>query len=165
MGGPVMIEGGGLGNCAPEDVGPIAVQHRNSVVDIRVENEAEAITVAKQYLSYFQGVTPVWNVADQTLLRELIPENRRRTYDVRAIIRTLVDAHSFLELRSGFGRAMITGLVRIEGVPFGLMANDCQHMAGTIEPDDGVKRSTWRLTWRSIRLLIRPIRANGSCAV
>ncbi|WP_419662968.1 PccB3: predcited propionyl-CoA carboxylase, subunit beta [Desulfosarcina variabilis str. Montpellier] len=139
MGGPVMIEGGGLGTCAPEDVGPIEVQHGNGVVDIRVDDEAEAVAAAKQYLSYFQGVTPTWNAADQTLLRKLIPENRRRTYDDSAIIQTLVDKHSFLELRSGFGRAMITGLVRIEGVPFGLMANNCQHMAGTIEPDDADK--------------------------
>jgi len=139
MGGPVMIEGGGLGSFAPEEIGPVNVQTRNGVVDIAVEDEAAAVAAAKQYLSYFQGRTADWEAADQTLLRDLIPENRRRPYDVRTIIETMADRGSFLELRSGFGLGMITGLVRIEGAPFGLLANNCQHMAGTIEADDADK--------------------------
>ena len=139
MGGPVMIEGGGLGSFAPEDIGPVDVQSQNGVVDITVEDEAAAVAVARQYLSYFQGRSPGWDAADQALLRDLIPENRRRAYDVRHIIQTMADRGSFLELRSGFGLGMITGLVRIEGAPFGLMANNCQHMAGTIEADDADK--------------------------
>ena len=139
MGGPVMIEGGGLGSFAPQDIGPVEVQSENGVVDIVVEDEAEAIAAAKQYLAYFQGPTTEWDAADQTGLRDLIPENRRRAYDVRQIIETMADRNSFLELRPEFGLGMITGLVRIEGAPFGLMANNCQHMAGTIEADDGDK--------------------------
>lgn len=104
-----------------------------------VENEARAVAVAKRYLSYFQGATPTYEAADQTLLRDLIPENRRRSYDVRKVIDILGDKRSFLELRREFGQAMVTGLVRIQGIPIGLMANNCQHMAGTIEPDDADK--------------------------
>jgi acetyl-CoA carboxylase carboxyltransferase component len=139
MGGPVMIEGGGLGSFAPEDIGPVDVQSQNGVVDITVEDEAAAVAVAKQYLSYFQGPSTGWDAGDQTLLRDLIPENRRRAYDVRHIIQTMADRDSFLELRPGFGLGMVTGLARIEGVPFGLMASNCQHMAGTIEADDADK--------------------------
>jgi acetyl-CoA carboxylase carboxyltransferase component len=139
MGGPVMIEGGGLGRFAPQDIGPVDVQSANGVVDIVVEDEAAAVAAAKQYLAYFQGQTTEWDAADQTRLRALIPENRRRAYDVRRIITTLADRDAFLELRPGFGLGMMTGLVRIEGAPFGLMANNCQHMAGTIEADDGDK--------------------------
>jgi len=139
MGGPVMIEGGGLGRFAPEEIGPGDVQSANGVVDITVEDEAAAVAAARHYLSYFQGKTPHWEAGDQTLLRELIPENRRRAYDVRQIIQTMADRDTFLELRPGFGLGMITGLVRIEGAPFGLMANNCQHMAGTIEADDADK--------------------------
>lgn len=141
MGGPVMIEGGGLGTFSPEEIGPIDVQSGNGVVDIVVENEAEAVVVAKQYLSYFQGDKTDWEANDQVLLRDLIPENRRRTYDVRKIITVLADKDSYLELRSTFGLAMITALVRIEGKPFGLIANNCQHMGGTIEADDADKAS------------------------
>ena len=139
MGGPVMIEGGGLGSFAPEEIGPLNVQTQNGVVDIAVEDEAAAVAAAKHYLSFFQGRTAEWEAADQTLLRDLIPENRRRAYDVRTIVETLADRGSFLELRPGFGLGMITGLLRIEGAPFGLLANNCQHMAGTIEADDADK--------------------------
>ncbi len=139
MGGPVMIEGGGLGSFPPEEIGPIDVQSKSGVVDIEVEDEAEAVAVAKQYISYFQGDTSEWDTEDQSKLMDLIPENRRRTYDVRRIIKTLGDTDSFLELRPKFGRGMITGLIRIQGKPFGLMANNCQHMGGTIEADDADK--------------------------
>jgi acetyl-CoA carboxylase carboxyltransferase component len=139
MGGPVMIEGGGLGKFSPEEIGPIDVQTQNGVVDIPVEDEAEAVAAAGKYLSYFQGNIEEWDAADQNRLRDLVPQNRRRTYDVRTIIRTLADRNSFLELRSGFGLGIISGLIRIEGIPCGVIANNCQHMAGAIEPDDADK--------------------------
>lgn len=139
MGGPVMIEGGGLGCFAPDEIGPVDEQSKNGVVDIAVADEAAAVAAARQYLAYFQGPLSTWAAADQSLLRDLIPENRRRTYDVRRIITTLADRDSFLELKPEFGAGMITGFIRIEGRPFGLMANNCQHMAGTIEADDADK--------------------------
>jgi acetyl-CoA carboxylase carboxyltransferase component len=139
MGGPVMIEGGGLGIFKPEEVGPMDVQTKNGVVDIAVADDVEAVAVAKQYISYFQGTTSSWEAVDQRLLRRMIPENRRRVYDVRAIIRALADKGSFLELRPKFGPGMVTGLMRIEGRPFGLMANDCMHTAGAIEAEDADK--------------------------
>lgn len=139
MGGPVMIEGGGLGSYRPEEVGPIDVQTESGVVDIEVEDEEEAVAVAKQYISYFQGDIDYWEAADQMKLRDLIPENRRRTYEVRNIIKILADKDSFLELRPKFGLAMVTGLIRIEGKPFGVMANNCIYMGGTIEAGDADK--------------------------
>ena len=139
MGGPVMIEGGGLGVFRPEEVGPMDVQTKNGVVDIAVADDMEMVAVAKQYLSYFQGTTSQWEAADQRILRGLIPENRRRVYDVRTVIKTLADTGSFLELRPQFGPGMITGLIRIEGRPFGLIANNCLHTAGAIEAEDADK--------------------------
>jgi len=139
MGGPAMIEGGGLGMVKPEDIGPIYVQTRNGVVDIEVANEAEAVAVARKYLSYFQGATSGWEATDQRGLRWLIPENRLRVYDVRKVIDALADAGSVLELRPHFGPGIVTALVRIEGRPFGLIANDPRHMGGAIEADDADK--------------------------
>jgi acetyl-CoA carboxylase carboxyltransferase component len=139
MGGPVMIEGGGMGSFKPEEIGPIDVQTQNGVVDIAVADEAEAVAVAKQYLSYFQGTTIEWEAADQYLLRDLIPENRRRIFDVRKVIKAMTDKDSFLELRPKFGPGMITGLIRIEGKPFGIIANNCQHMGGAIEAEGADK--------------------------
>jgi acetyl-CoA carboxylase carboxyltransferase component len=139
MAGPVMIEGGGLGVFKPEDIGPMDVQTKNGVVDIAVADDAEAVAVAKKYLSYFQGAISRWDAADQHLLRNMIPEQRRYVYDVRAIIKTIADTDSFLELRPKFGPGMITGLVRIEGRPFGIIANNCRHQAGAIEAEGADK--------------------------
>jgi acetyl-CoA carboxylase carboxyltransferase component len=139
MAGPVMIEGGGLGAFKPEDIGPMNVQTNNGVVDIAVADDVEAVTVAKKYLSYFQGAISQWEAADQRLLHNMIPEQRRYVYDVRAIIKTIADRDSFLELRPKFGPGMITGLIRIEGKPFGVIANNCQHQAGAIEAEGADK--------------------------
>lgn len=139
MGGPAMIEGGGLGVVKPEDIGPIHVQTRNGVVDLAVADEVEAVAAARKYLSYFQGTIDTWEAADQRHLRRLIPENRLRVYDVRKVISTLADTGSCLELRRHFGPGMITALIRIEGRPFGVIANDPAHMSGAIEADDADK--------------------------
>src|SRR5205814_9389135 len=99
MGGPAMIEGGGLGVYEPDDIGPMSVQVANGVVDVAVADEAEAVAVAKRYLSYFQGRADTWQCADQARLRALIPENRLRVYDVRGVVETLADTGSVLEPR------------------------------------------------------------------
>ncbi|SDG85533.1 Carboxyl transferase domain-containing protein [Lentzea fradiae] len=188
MGGPAMIEGGGLGSFRPEEIGPLDVQVPNGVVDVVVGSEAEAVAVARKYLSYFQGpagapghaaagvphanthaaagvplahaqpssapsgepLNPIipdstdnsgpresapWTCADQRLLRHAIPENRLRAYDIRHVIHTLADADSVLELRAGFGRGIVTALVRVEGRPIALIANDPQVLGGAIDAD------------------------------
>ncbi|MGE0387828.1 MAG: carboxyl transferase domain-containing protein [Gammaproteobacteria bacterium] len=139
MGGPAMIEGGGLGVFRPEEIGPIDVQSANGVVDIAVADEAEAVRAARQYLSYFQGPVREWTCADQRRLRGAVPENRMRVYDVRRIIDLLADTGSVLELRRDFGRGMITALARIEGRPVGIVANNPMHLAGAIDSDGADK--------------------------
>jgi acetyl/propionyl-CoA carboxylase alpha subunit len=135
MGGPAMIEGGGLGIFRPEEVGPMEVQVPNGVVDIAVADEAEAVRVAKQYLSYFQGPIAEWTCADQRLLRKIVPENRLRVYDIRKVIDTLADTGSVLEIRRHFGLGMVTAFIRIEGRPVGVIANNPMHLGGAIDSD------------------------------
>ncbi len=135
MAGPAMIEGGGLGVYRPEEVGPMSVQVPNGVVDVLVKDEAEAVAVAKQYLSYFQGRTDDWTCPDQRSLRHVVPENRLRGYDMRELIHTLADDGSFLEIRRGFGHGMVTGFLRIEGRPLGVIANNPMHLGGAIDSD------------------------------
>jgi acetyl/propionyl-CoA carboxylase alpha subunit/acetyl-CoA carboxylase carboxyltransferase component len=139
MGGPAMIEGGGLGVYHPAEVGPVSVQAPNGVVDILVEDEEEATRVAQQYLSYFQGPLTKWQASDQRLLRRAIPENRLRVYDIRAVIDLLADEGSVLEIRRDFGLGMITAFIRIEGKPFGLIANNPKHLGGAIDAPAGDK--------------------------
>ncbi len=135
MGGPAMIEGGGLGIVRPEEIGPLDVQLKNGVVDLPAVDEAEAVELARRALSYFQGKVESWRVAPQEDLRGLIPENRLRVYDVRAVIGTLADTGSVLELRRDFGCGMVTAFARVEGRPLGIVANDPTHLAGAIDGD------------------------------
>lgn len=141
MGGPAMIEGGGLGVFTPDEVGPVSVQSPNGVIDILVEDEMEAVAAAKKYLSYFQGDIADWSCADQRVLRHVIPENRLRIYDIRAVIEGICDTGSVLELRRDFGHGMVTALVRVEGKPMGLIANNPTHLAGAIDGDAADKAS------------------------
>ena len=137
MGGPAMIEGGGLGVFTPDEVGPMSVQVPNGVVDIAVTDEAEAVEVARRYLGYFTdrgeqaGEAPAF--ADQRRLRHLVPENRLRVYDVREVIATLADTDSVLELRRDFGVGMITALARVDGRSVGIIANNPAHLGGAID--------------------------------
>jgi acetyl/propionyl-CoA carboxylase alpha subunit/acetyl-CoA carboxylase carboxyltransferase component len=133
MGGPAMIEGGGLGVFHPDEVGPTSVQRRNGVIDVVVADEAEAVRVARQYLSYFQGPVQEWTCADQRALRHAIPENRLRVYDVHRVIEVLADTGSMLELRADFGTNLVTALIRIEGQPLGLIANNPMVLGGAID--------------------------------
>jgi acetyl/propionyl-CoA carboxylase alpha subunit/acetyl-CoA carboxylase carboxyltransferase component len=135
MGGPAMIEGGGLGVFKPEQIGPSRVQHANGVIDVLVDDEAGAVQAARHYLSFFQGRTSQWSALDQRLLRAVVPENRLRVYDTRAAMTGLVDEGSLLLLRTGFGAGIHTALARIEGRPVGLLANNPQHLGGAIDAD------------------------------
>lgn len=139
MGGPAMIEGGGLGVFDPHEIGPMSVQQANGVVDIAVPDEAAAVAAAKQYLGYFQGATADWSCADQRELRHVIPEDRKRSYDVHAVIQGLFDSGSVLELRRDFGLGMVTAFARVEGRPVGVVANNPGHLAGAIDSDGADK--------------------------
>ncbi len=141
MAGPAMIEGGGLGSFAPSEVGPSSVQHSNGVIDILVKDEAQAVKAAKRYLSYFQGDLQQWDSSDPRQLRHHIPENRLRSYDIRALIEDLADHDSVLELRRGFGAGIVTALIRIEGKAFGLIANNSKHLGGAIDSPAADKAS------------------------
>jgi len=133
MGGPAMIEGGGLGVFAPEEVGPVNVQAPNGVIDVLVDDEALAVDAARRYLSYFQGDVSDWQAGDPRQLRHAIPESRLRSYDMRAVIAALADTGSVLELRAAFGTGIITALIRIEGRAFGCIASNPRHLGGAID--------------------------------
>ena len=135
MGGPAMVEGGGLGTFKPEEIGPASLQAANGVIDILVEDEAQAVSAARQYLGFFQGRLPDWVAPDAEALREVVPENRLRVYDSRAAMAGVADVGSLLVLRGGFGLGIHTALARIEGRPVGMLANNPQHLGGAIDAD------------------------------
>ncbi len=133
MGGPAMIEGGGLGVVAPEAVGPVDMQVPNGVIDILVNDEAAAVATARQYLGYFQGPVTGYTTPDQRSLLDAVPTNRNALYDTRAILHTLCDQSSVLELRAGFGTGVITALARIEGRAVAIAASHPRHLAGALD--------------------------------
>ncbi|XOV85756.1 MAG: carboxyl transferase domain-containing protein [bacterium] len=142
IGGPAMIEGGGLGAYAPAEVGPVSIQEPNGVIDILVEDEAAATAAAKHYLSFFQGTVKHWQASDQLKLRHIVPENRRAVYNIREVIETIGDVGSVLELRPNFGLAMVTAFMRIEGRPVGVIANNSNSpTGGAIDADAADKAS------------------------
>lgn len=137
MGGPAMIEGGGLGRVEPTEIGPSAVQEKTGVIDLLCEDEAGAVAAAKTLLG-LSASGPAGEM-DGAALRGIVPVDRTRAYDMRAAIHALVDPGSLLELRRGFGAGMITGFARIEGRPLGLLANNPLHLGGAIDAAAGDK--------------------------
>lgn len=154
MGGPAMIEGGGLGVYKPEEVGPVEDHTKNGVIDVLVDDEEEAVAAAKKYLGYFQGRIQKWQCADQHLLRTVIPENRLRVYDVRKVINLLADSDSVLELRKEFGLGMVTVFARIEGRPVGIVANNPIHLGGAIDSEGSDKAARFIQTCNAFSIPI-----------
>ena len=152
MGGPAMIEGGGLGVVDADKVGPFDVQVKNGVIDIAATDEADAVRLARQALSFFQGPVTAWEAPDQRPLRDVVPENRRRAYDVHRAVEIIADTGSSLELRPRFGRGMVTVLARIEGRPVGIVANNPMHLAGAITSDCGDKAARFLQLCEAFRL-------------
>jgi acetyl/propionyl-CoA carboxylase alpha subunit len=154
MGGPAMIEGGGLGEYRPEDIGPIDLQRRNGVVGLVARDEAHAVSLAKQYLSYFQGKFDDWEAPDPRRARHVVPENRLRAYDVHHAIESVADVGAVLELRADYGVGVVTALVRVEGVAFGLLANSSHHLGGAIDAEAADKIADFLMLCESFGLPI-----------
>ncbi|MET0189496.1 MAG: carboxyl transferase domain-containing protein, partial [Pseudonocardia sediminis] len=152
MGGPAMIEGGGLGTVAPGDVGPMDVQWANGVVDVLVPDDEAAVSQARRYLSYFDGQITTAGHVDQRILRHLVPENRLRAYAVRPVLETLFDSGTVLELRRGFGAGIVTALARLDGRPVGVLANNPEHLGGAIDGDGADKAAAFLDLCRAHRL-------------
>ena len=152
MGGPAMIEGGGLGVYPPDAIGPIDVQRHNGVVSLVARDEEHAVSLAKQYLSYFQGSVSEWEAPDPRLARHVVPQNRLRAYDVHRAIESIVDKGSVLELRPDYGVGIVTALVRVEGVAYGLLANSSHHLGGAIDAEAADKAGDFLALCESFRL-------------
>jgi acetyl/propionyl-CoA carboxylase alpha subunit/acetyl-CoA carboxylase carboxyltransferase component len=152
MGGPAMIEGGGLGVYPPEAIGPIDVQRRNGVVSLVARDETQAVTLARRYLSYFQGSLGEWEAPDPRVARHVVPQDRLRAYDVHRAIESIVDVGSVLELRPDYGVGLFTALVRVEGAPYGLIANSTHHLGGAIDAEAADKVSDFLELCESFRL-------------
>ena len=133
MGGPAMIEGGGLGIVEPDAVGPVAVHESAGSVDLVAADEAHAVQLAKVLLGV-DAVQPAPSNGDRSAtLRAILPEDRRRAYDVHRLLDVFVDRGSMVELRPAFGGAIVTAFARLEGRPIAIVANNPSVNAGAID--------------------------------
>lgn len=135
MGGPAMIEGGGLGVVDADAVGPTAALSANGVIDLRVADEEAAVAAARAYLGLVGAprgpAAPAGG--DALALRHALPENRNALYDPRAILTTVFDAGSVLELRREFGPGVITALARLDGRAVAVAASQPRHLGGALD--------------------------------
>ncbi|MFH5209750.1 carboxyl transferase domain-containing protein [Antrihabitans sp. NCIMB 15449] len=152
MGGPAMIDGGGLGVFRPEDIGPIDVQRANGVVHLAARDDEHAVDLAKRYLSYFQPSATEWTAPDERTARHVVPENRLRAYDVRTAIESIADIGSVLELRSDYGVGVVTALIRVEGLPYAVLANSSHHLGGAIDAEAADKAADFLTMCEAHRL-------------
>lgn len=134
MGGPAMIEGGGLGRVAPQDVGPVAVLAAAGAVDLVLPDEAGAAATARTLLGLLAGGRqPGAPGGDAATLRTVMPAQRNAAYEVRTIVDTVFDAGSVIELRASFGRPVLTALARLDGRPVAVAASQVHHGAGALD--------------------------------
>jgi acetyl-CoA carboxylase carboxyltransferase component len=134
MGGPAMIEGGGLGSFAPQQIGPANVQHANGVIDVLCPNEAEATDAAKAVLGMLAGRTQTAFTGPQaSVLASLVPTDRRRAYDARTAAEHIVDRGSITWLGTGWGHSIQTALARLGGKPVGFLVSNPLHLGGALD--------------------------------
>ncbi len=133
MAGPPLVEAALGVKMTPEELGPAALHEEAGGIDVLAEDEAEAARIARQYLGYFGGPGAPGAAPDTLALRGVVPENRRRAYDVRKVIDGIADVGSILELRPRFGRAAVVALVKVEGRPMGVIANQPMVLAGAMD--------------------------------
>jgi acetyl-CoA carboxylase carboxyltransferase component len=132
MGGPAMIEGGGLGIVEPDAVGPVVVHAQAGSVDLVVHDEAGAVRLTKVLLA-LDRVQAAPGDDRSASLGSILPQDRRRAYDVRRLIHALVDPETIIELLPEFGGAIVTALARLEGRPVAVVANNPSVNAGAID--------------------------------
>lgn len=139
MAGPPLVEAALGVRYTPQDIGPTDMHEASGVYDLVVEDDAQAVSMAQRYLSYFSGPVPCKDCPDQSVLCGLVPENPRQSYDVRRVIETLADTDSVLELKPKFGSCVVTAFMRLGGRAVGVIANQPLVLAGAIDSDGSVK--------------------------
>ncbi len=133
MAGPPLVLAALGQELTPEEIGPVSVHVDSGVVDLLVADEQAAVDVARRYLGFFGGRRPPGVSPDVSKLRDVVPDNPRRAYDVRKVIALLADEGSALEVRPRFGRSVVTSLALLDGHPVGFIANQPMVLAGAID--------------------------------
>ena len=140
-GGPALVERALGVKIAKEQLGGADVHGKSGLVDAVVEDEEAAFRAIRTFLSFLPQ--NVWEAPPRIACDDgpdrsaaefeaLLPQDRRRAYDMRAIVEAIFDRGSFFEIGRLFGRGQILGLARLAGRPVGVFANDPKFLAGAL---------------------------------
>lgn len=137
MGGPPLVEAATGVKMTPDELGPAELHESVGGIDLLVETEAEAIEAAGRYLRYFLGDIDQFEESPQAArIRSIVPSNRRRAYDMRKVLRAVMDHDSIMDLRPVWAPQVITALARLGGRAVGVIANQpLTVIAGAIDSD------------------------------
>ncbi|MBI2216150.1 MAG: methylmalonyl-CoA carboxyltransferase [Candidatus Rokubacteria bacterium] len=149
--GPPVVERIGQ-KLTKNELGGWKIQLRAGAVDDAVDTEEEAFARARRFLSYLPSSIyelpprgPRTDDPDRRdeILADVVPRDPRKVYKMRTIVESVVDRGSFFEIAPLYGRAIITGLARIDGWPVALMASDPFHYGGVWTADTCQKVERW----------------------
>lgn len=142
--GPALVDWASLGDVSKEELGHARIHAANGAIDDAVKTEAEAFDRARRFLSYLPSsvddLPPTIENRDSPTRREenllsIIPRNPRQVYNMHEIIDAVVDRDSFFEIGAGWGRTMICGFARLDGIPVALFAENVLHYGGAWTAD------------------------------
>ncbi|HIG59729.1 MAG TPA: methylmalonyl-CoA carboxyltransferase [Gammaproteobacteria bacterium] len=131
--GPALVGWARLGEVSKEELGASRIHTRNGSIDDEATSEAEAFSLAKKFLSYLPSNVdqlpprtvckdPATRTAPELL--EIVPRDPRKVYKMRKIIDAVIDTGTFFEIGKQWGKSIITGLARIDGIAVAVFAED-----------------------------------------
>jgi acetyl-CoA carboxylase carboxyltransferase component len=140
------------------DLGGVRVHERNGVCQLVVPDDLEAAGAARELLSHLPQ--NAWESPPRrepepppsVEVEEIVPEDQRRTYDVREVIEALSDGGRLLEISPRYARNIVCGFARIAGRPVGVVANQPRHLGGVIDADASQKAARFVRTCNSFGL-------------
>jgi len=138
--GPPVVSRGVATDITKEELGNYMVHaYKSGVIDNVAENDEDAVRQIKRFLSYLPP--SVWqqpprieseddpNRRDDELI-SIIPVDIRKTYDIRKLIRHIIDKDSLFEYAPYYGSSVVTALARLDGYPVAIISNDCKRLGG-----------------------------------
>jgi acetyl-CoA carboxylase carboxyltransferase component len=127
----------------PEELGGTRVHQRNGVCHFVADGDEDGARVARELLGYLASGTPdTFDAAEPAPAEDpaaAVPLDERQVYDVRDVIRSLVDGGMMLEAAAGWARNIVTAFARIEGRTVGVIANQPRHLGGVLDTDSSQK--------------------------
>lgn len=146
----------------PEELGGWRLHTQTTgLVDVACDTDEEVLDAVKRFLSYLPShaaeappvhAVPAGSEAASEGILEAMPESRSQVYDVRRIVERIVDRDSLFELKARFGRAIVTGLARLDGRSVGIIANNPIWKGGAIDPDACEKATSFMVLCDSFNI-------------